>query len=110
MPHLKKSSLQTPIAWTEVLKTLADESRLLIIRELLKNNASVTDLSRALGLKIYNVSRHLKILESSGLVKKIKQGNSRIYSITESITSRFSEKDQVLDLGCCKFTFKDLSK
>jgi ArsR family transcriptional regulator len=110
MPHLKKSSLQTPIAWTEVLKTLADESRLLIIRELLKNNASVTDLSRALGLKIYNVSRHLKILESSGLVKKIKQGNNRIYSITESITSRFSEKDQVLDLGCCKFTFKDLSK
>jgi len=106
--QIEKTFFKSPLKWTETLKALADESRLLIIQELLKNDASVTDLSKALGIKIYNISRHLRILEVSGLVKKIKKGNSRIYRITENITSRFSEKEQVLDLGCCKFTFKEL--
>jgi ArsR family transcriptional regulator len=107
---IEKSSFKSPLKWTEILKALCDESRLLIIKELLNHDASVTDLSRVLGIKIYNISRHLKILETSGLVKKIKKGNSRIYRITEDITSRFSEKDQVLDLGCCKFIFKELKE
>jgi ArsR family transcriptional regulator len=110
MGELKKYTLKSTVSWSEILKALADESRLLIIHELLKNNATVSELSETLGIKIYNISRHLKILESSGLVKKIKQGNNRIYSMTEDITSRFSEKDQILDLGCCNFTFKNLSK
>lgn len=110
MQQREKYSIKSPITWTEILKALADESRLLIIHELLKHDASVTNLSKALGIKIYNISRHLKILETSGLVEKKKKGNSRIYSITERITSRFSEEDEVLDLGCCKFTFKDLTK
>jgi len=108
--EVEKSSIAFPLKWTEVLKALADETRLLIIWELLKQDAPVTELSKALDIKVYNTSRHLRILETRGLVKKIKKGNSRIYRITESITSRFSEEDQVLDLGCCKFTFKELQK
>ncbi len=99
-----KSTLQ----WTKALKALADESRLLIIHELLKQEASVSELSNSLGIQIYNISRHLKILENSGLVKKKRDGHNVIYSISEGIANRFSEKDQVLDLGCCKFTFKEL--
>lgn len=94
--------------WTVILKALADENRLQIIHELLKRDASVTALSKTLGIKIYNISRHLKILETSGLVKKRKEGNNRIYSITDDIRDRFSHDGQVLDLGCCKFTFKGL--
>ena len=107
---MQNNSLKSPVKWTEMLKALADESRLLINCELLKHDASVTDLSRELGIKIYNISRHLRILETSGLVKKIKRGNNRIYSITEDVTNRFFKKEQVLDLGCCKFTFKNLGK
>ena len=110
MEKSKKSHIKCPLEWTEILKALADESRLLIIQELIKNDATVTDISKSLGIKIYNISRHLKILETSGLVKKVKQGNNRIYRITETITKRFSEKDQILDLGCCKFSFKDMNK
>lgn len=110
MEQIEKSHSKSPLKWTEILKALCDESRLLIIQELLNHDASVTDLSKTLDIKIYNISRHLKILETSGLVKKIKRGNSRIYSITESIKGRFLEKDQILDLGCCKFTFKELRK
>lgn len=109
MQQIKKPNIKSPLKWTEILKALADESRLLIIYELLKNDASVTDLSNNLGIKIYNISRHLKILELSGLVEKKKKGNARIYSITENITDRFSEKEHTLDLGCCKFSFKELN-
>lgn len=37
--------------WTVILKVLADESRLQIIHELLKHDASVTSLSKALWYK-----------------------------------------------------------
>lgn len=101
---------KTSIDWTIILKALADESRLQIIRELLKNDLSVTNLSKTLRIKIYNISRHLKILETSGLVRKRKEGNSRIYSISEELMDRFSQKEQILDLGCCQFTFKEMDK
>jgi ArsR family transcriptional regulator len=105
---LKKARIKTSIDWTIILKALADESRLQIIKELLKKDSSVTSLSHALDIKIYNISRHLKILETSGLVRKRKEGNSRIYSIVEELKNRYSRKDQILDLGCCKFTFKGM--
>lgn len=97
------------LAWTKTLKALADVSRLKIIRELLKNDSSVTHLSKNLYIKIYNISRHLKILEAGGLVKKRKDGNNRIYIISDELMNRFSNKDKLLDLGCCTFTFKDLN-
>ena len=107
---MRKPQPKSSIDWTIILKALADESRLQIIRELLKNELSVTNLSNVLKIKIYNISRHLKILETSGLVRKRKDGNSRIYSISEELMDRFSQKEQILDLGCCKFTFKEMEK
>ncbi|MEW6714322.1 MAG: metalloregulator ArsR/SmtB family transcription factor [Nitrospirota bacterium] len=107
---MKTPYSKSSIDWTVILKALADESRLQIIHELLKGDSSVTSLSDVLGIRIYNISRHLKVLENSRLVTKRKDGNSRIYSITEDLMHRYSRKEQVLDLGCCKFTFKGLSK
>ncbi|MBI4849373.1 MAG: winged helix-turn-helix transcriptional regulator [Nitrospirae bacterium] len=100
----------SPLDWADTLKALADESRLRIIRELLKQEATVQDLSKTLGIKIYNISRHLKILETGGLVKKRKEGVFRFYHITENLRSRLSTDNQVLDLGCCKFIFNGTTK
>jgi DNA-binding transcriptional ArsR family regulator len=105
-----KSRIDSSVEWTTVLKALADENRLQIIRELLKGEASVQDLSKALKIKMYNISKHLKILETSGLVRKRKEGVRRIYMITENLRSRLSGDNQVLDLGCCKFIFSELEK
>jgi DNA-binding transcriptional ArsR family regulator len=107
---MKKISLKSSLDWTVILKSLADESRLQIIRQLLKGEVSVNKLSDTLGLKVYNVSRHLRILETSGLVEKRKESNRRIYRITEEFQSRFSQNNQVLDLGCCLFKFRNLKK
>jgi DNA-binding transcriptional ArsR family regulator len=108
--HVKKSSIEDPLNWTGTLKALADESRLKIIHALLKQDLTVQDLADILNIKIYNISKHLKVLEASGLVQKKKDGIQRIYHITESLKSRFSKDDQILDLGCCKFMFGDALK
>jgi DNA-binding transcriptional ArsR family regulator len=91
--------------WTTILKALADENRLQIIHELLKQEATVQDLSTILDIQMYNISKHLKILEANGLVRKRKDGIHRIYHVTENFRSRLSDNNQVLDLGCCKFIF-----
>ncbi|GBD96208.1 MAG TPA: ArsR family transcriptional regulator [Nitrospirae bacterium] len=99
------SNIESRLSWTIVLKALADENRLQIIHELLREEASVQDLSNSLDIKTYNISKHLKILETSGLVRKRKVGVHRIYHITEKLRSRITDDNQVLDLGCCKFIF-----
>ena len=110
METASRSYLKSSIKWTAILKTLADETRLQIIHELLKKEASVQDISTALTIKVYNVSKHLKILEACGLVKKRKEGTHRIYGITDRLKDHLSEDKQVLDLGCCKFIFTGLKK
>lgn len=99
------ADLDSHLNWTTILKALADESRLQIIHELLKKESSVQDLSDTLGIKPYNISKHLKILETSGLLKKRKDGVHRIYHISENLKSRFKENNRILDLGCCQFIF-----
>jgi DNA-binding transcriptional ArsR family regulator len=102
-----KSKVESTLNWTSILKALADENRLQIIHTLLKQESSVQDLSESLDIKTYNISKHLKILETSGLVQKRKEGIHRIYHVTENLRSRLSEDNQVLDLGCCKFIFSE---
>lgn len=102
MEHIDSKS---DFDWSVILKALADDNRLQIINELLKDEASVQDLSDRLRIKTYNMSKHLKILETNGLVRKRKEGIHRIYYITEHLRSRMSDDNQVLDLGCCKFIF-----
>ncbi len=101
------SKVESTLSWTAILKALADENRLQIIHYLLKQDASVQDLADNLGMKMYNISKHLKILESSGLVQKKKDGNRRIYNVSEHLKSRLSSNNEVLDLGCCKFIFSE---
>jgi DNA-binding transcriptional ArsR family regulator len=104
---LSNSPIDSHLNWTTILKALADESRLQIISELLRLDATVQDLSESLDIKMYNISKHLKILENCGLVQKRKDGVRRIYNITDNFRTHFSRDNQVLDLGCCKFIFGD---
>lgn len=107
---MKKSFLNASVDWTGILKVLADENRLQIIQELLKGELSVSELATAIGIEIYSMSKHLKRLESSGLVKKRKVSNRRIYSITEDLKYGLSDEATILDLGCCKFNFAHLHR
>ncbi len=62
--------------FTEKFKALADETRLRILH-LLTNSSSelcVCEMTDALEIPQYNISRHLKILRNAGLINERKEG------------------------------------
>lgn len=60
----------------EIFKALADETRLRILYLLINSNSElcVCELTDALEIPQYNISRHLKILKNAGLIKERKEG------------------------------------
>lgn len=67
----------------ELLKALADETRLRILRVLGMNDAPlcVCEIVDALGLPQYLVSHHLSILRHAGVVQDSRQGTWVMYAI-----------------------------
>jgi ArsR family transcriptional regulator len=70
----------------DVLKALSDKTRLRIIWVLQKADCElcVCEIIDSLDESQYNVSRHLKVLKTSGLVKENKQGRWVFYSLSKS--------------------------
>ena len=68
----------------EFCKTLSDANRLLIITELSKNELSVSELTRRLGLQQSNVSKHLSLMREHGLVNGRREGSTIFYSLSDS--------------------------
>lgn len=59
-----------------VLKAIADESRLKILKILLQKDCCVVALSRRLGISEAAVSQHLKVLKEANLVSGKKKAIS----------------------------------
>jgi len=67
----------------KVFKALADPVRLQILQFLREGEKCVCEIIPQVGLAQPLVSRHLKILKSCGLVRYRKEGNRRLYSVTD---------------------------
>ena len=68
----------------EVLKTLANEHRLMILCELIEKPRSVTALGeRVPGISQSGLSQHLSLLRAHGLVACEKSGQSVTYAIAD---------------------------
>lgn len=65
----------------EILKALANESRLLIVHRLQKGECNVSELVDLVGLDQSTVSRHLSVLKASGIVRDERRGNSVLYGL-----------------------------
>ncbi|MEP6777828.1 MAG: winged helix-turn-helix domain-containing protein [Chthoniobacterales bacterium] len=96
--------------WIRSLKALGDESRLRILGALMKRTFSVNELAAKLGLSQYNVSKHLRVLRSAGIVDLQVNFNRREYFIAEKFRKQLAKNKNVLDLGCCTFRFDQLPK
>lgn len=77
----------------EFCKTLSDANRLLIISELARGEASVTQLAQRLGLGQSNLSKHLGILRDRGLVITRREGGFTYYTLSDP---RISEAIRLL--------------
>jgi hypothetical protein len=80
----------------EILKALADESRLTLIRLLNEREHTVGELALLLNLGEPTISHHLSKLRENGLVNLRMAGNQRFYRINETGLARF--KRMVVDI------------
>jgi len=71
---------------------LSDPTRLRIIDLLRDREASVRELTEALGASQQNVSKHLATLHTEGFVSRRKQGTSTIYAISDSTVFELCER------------------
>ena len=93
---------------TDILKALADRSRMRIVKALLKKAHGVNDLAEALDISQYNVSKHLRILREAGIVDVEPDGTRREYFIADAFRKRLAREGPTLDFGCCTFRFDQL--
>src|SRR5258708_1698600 len=91
------------VTWAGMLKALSDESRLEIIRLLMKGPSHVGALNEHLRIEQSLLSHHLRLLRESGLVTAKRDGKAVLYRISDEAETRRS--GQVLNLGCCKIDF-----
>ena len=68
---------------SKIFKALSDPTRLEILDFLRNGEKCVCEIIPHVALMQPLVSRHLKILKDTGLVTDRKDGNKRLYSITE---------------------------
>ena len=71
-----------------VARALADPKRLCVVERLARGEQSVSELSREVGCQVPNMSQHLAVLRSAGLVASRRDGNTIFYRLAD---------DRVLD-------------
>jgi len=67
----------------ERFRVLSDPTRIKLLDRLREGEASVLDLTEAIGTTQQNVSKHLAMLHRADIVARRKQGNFAYYSIVD---------------------------
>jgi DNA-binding transcriptional ArsR family regulator len=65
-------------------RALADPKRLCVLETLAAGERSVGELSRDVGCQVPNMSQHLAVLRSSGLVTARRDGTTVYYRLSDS--------------------------
>ncbi len=98
--------LSTSRQCAEVLKALADDTRLRILESLLLEEKCVTELVQDLRCPQPHVSHHLRILREAGLVEGLRNGKQVCYRVAPGIRRSLAHpRGQALDFGCCELRF-----
>lgn len=69
--------------YAAISRALADAKRLCVLECLSKGERSVSDLSREASCQVPNMSQHLAVLRSAGLVESRREGNTVLYRLTD---------------------------
>lgn len=78
---IQNSSVANCFEDAELLKALANATRLSIVHHLLSNKCNVVAIEISLGVKQSNVSRHLFVLKSAGIIEGKREGNEIYYEV-----------------------------
>ena len=66
-------------------RAMGEPLRLRILQELERGEQSVSALAESVGSTQPNVSKHLKVLQDAGMLKRRQQGNAVFYSIADGM-------------------------
>ena len=66
-----------------IAKALADPKRLWVVEQLADGERSVGDLSRCIGCQVPNMSQHLSVLRSAGIVDSRREGSTVFYRLVD---------------------------
>ena len=69
--------------YAAVGRALADPKRLCVLESLAGGELSVSDLSTTVGCQIPNMSQHLAVLRSAGLVQSRREGSTVFYRLAD---------------------------
>jgi DNA-binding transcriptional ArsR family regulator len=69
--------------YAAISRALADAKRLCVLEILAGGERSVSDLSREACCQVPNMSQHLAVLRSAGLVESRRDGNTVYYRLTD---------------------------
>ncbi len=86
-----------------LLKILADETRLAVVRQLMAGPKHVGEINESLGLEQSLMSHHLKVLREAGLVNAERDGKAVLYSLSPEFQG--SSQGEAINLGCCLISF-----
>ncbi len=64
-------------------RALADPKRLCVLEALASGERSVSELSREAGCQVPNMSQHLSVLRTAGLVATRREGNTIYYRVAD---------------------------
>ena len=67
-----------------IAKALADAKRLCVLERLAEGERSVSDLSRDVGCQVPNMSQHLAVLRTAGLVATRREGSTVFYRLADT--------------------------
>lgn len=94
MAKEKSSLLLSPDQLEEVaalFKVLGEPMRLRILQTVCKAPRSVNEIVDATGATQANVSKHLSLLTSAGILRREKEGQRVYYSVREQLVVRLCE-------------------
>jgi ArsR family transcriptional regulator len=98
---VKSHALGVPCA--DIMKTLADDTRLKIVEMLFERAQHVGDLNASLRVEASLLSHHLRVLKEAGLVESTRSGRFLTYTLSPRVRS--ARRGPELDFGCCKLRF-----
>jgi len=90
----------------ELLRVLADPTRLGVVRLLLDGPQCVSELNAVLGRDQSLLSHHLRVLRDAGLVLADRDGKAVRYRLAPHLAAR--RLGNGIDLGCCVLQFSEI--
>lgn len=78
-------------AFIRVMKSLSDPNRVRVLKLLQDGELCVCEIQKVLGLAQSTVSKHMKLLEDAGLVKRKRQGAWILYSLADDPDNHYAK-------------------